>query len=66
MIKVGDKVRDRHDGRAGFVTEVSVWPGTPSDENHGTIEVRYIQPDRFAGLIEHYVHYGWEEHLSIG
>lgn len=44
----------------GEVTEVVIWPGECTPDNHGMIEVKYP-----SGYLEHFCYYRWETCLEL-
>lgn len=70
-IKVGDKVKTigYYEGIEGVVTQVDEGKST---EDHGGIEIRITKvnnKNKFnwlkVGSLEHFVHFGWQDHLTI-
>jgi hypothetical protein len=69
-IKIGDKVQTHgyYTGIEGIVTKII--PGE-NNENHGTIEIRVtkVNNKKFnwlkIGSLEHFVHFNWQDTLTI-
>ena len=58
-LKVGDRIMDRW-WTKGAVTQIVIWDGEPSVENHGAVNVLLD-----SGEEEHYVWFGWETNFRV-
>lgn len=70
-IKIKDIVYSKIDKSIGKVMSIDNWKksGPLSQENHGTIEIKIIDPGESTylevGDLEHYVLFEWEDSLII-